>query len=66
MIRYNTSNDRISRIIRDWCIRNSYIYSFSDDDTDGCVYPFVILAPSYAETDLKEQIRLSTGLEVQA
>ena len=66
MIRYNTSNDRISRIIRDWCIRNSYIYSFSDDEKDECVYPFVILAPSYAETDLKEQIRLSTGLEVQA
>ena len=59
MLRYNTSNDRVCRVIRDWCRENNYYYSFepSDRDHDFCIYPFRILAPSYAEDGLLERIR---------
>ena len=63
MIRYSTSNDRVCKEVRDWCRQNNYIYSFDEEDrkTGYCVYPFVILAPSYAEKDLIERIRPHTG-----
>jgi len=60
MIRYSTSNDRICKIIRSWCRENNYIYTFDDEDrkcTD--IYPFIILAPSYAEEELIERIRMA-------
>ena len=58
MIRYNTSNDRICKIVRNWCRENSYIYRFDDEDNKNSdVYPFVMLAPSYAERELIERIR---------
>lgn len=60
MIRYSTSNDRICKIIRSWCRENNYIYRFDDEDrkcTD--IYPFIILAPSYAEEELIERIRMA-------
>ncbi len=59
MIRYNTSNDRICKIIRSWCKEKEYIYSFDEvgkKNTD--VYPFIIFAPSYAEKELIERIDL--------
>jgi|GEM_PF-5813173 len=59
MIRYNTSNDRICKIIRSWCRENNYIYTFDDEDKKTvCIYPFVILAPSYAKKELMERISL--------
>ena len=58
MIRYNTSNDRTCKIIRDWCKQNKYIYTFDVEDRKNIdTYPFVILAPSYAEKELIETIR---------
>ncbi len=60
MIRYNTSSDRICKVIRNWCRENNYIYTFDDEDkkcTD--IYPFIILAPSYAEEELIERIRMA-------
>ncbi|MBQ6478246.1 MAG: hypothetical protein IJI44_02635 [Erysipelotrichaceae bacterium] len=62
MIRYSTSNDRICKIIRNWCRKNNFLYSFDEDDR-GCVYPFVILAPSHAEKELMERIRRNALLE---
>ena len=60
MIRYNTSNDRICKVIRSWCRENKYIYKFDDEDKKNtCIYPFVILAPSDAEKKLIERIRMS-------
>ena len=40
-----------------------YIYSFetNKEDKEFYVYPFTIVAPSYMENDLKEQIRKSTA-----
>ncbi len=58
MIRYNTSSERICKAIISWCRQNNYIYSFDEEDkkcTD--VYPFIILAPSYAEEELIERVR---------
>ena len=60
MIRYSTSNDRICKIIRSWCRENNYIYTFDDEDKKNIdIYPFVILAPSYAEEELIEKIRMA-------
>ncbi len=60
MIRYSTSNDRICKIIRYWCRENNYIYTFDDEDRKCTViYPFSILAPSYAEEELIERIRMA-------
>lgn len=62
MIRYKTSNDKVCKAVRRWCRENNYIYSFETDskDKEFYVYPFTIVAPSYMENDLKEQIRKST------
>ncbi|MBR0418035.1 MAG: hypothetical protein IJI66_02575 [Erysipelotrichaceae bacterium] len=57
MIRYSTSNDKVCKVIRDWCRRNNYIFSFEDTDNKANeVYPFVILASSKAEKELMELI----------
>ena len=63
MIRYNTSNDKVSKVIREWCKENNYIYSFETDERERefFVYPFTIVAPSYAEEELIERIRTKTG-----
>lgn len=59
MFRYSTSNDRICRIIRNWCRENNYIYSFDEEDKKNMdIYPFIILAPSYVEKELIERIDL--------
>ena len=62
MIRYNTSSDRLCKIIRNWCKENNYYFSLepSDGEKDTDVYPFRILAPSYMEDDLLKEIRLRT------
>ena len=53
MIRYNTSNDRKCKQIRNWCREKGYAYSFDDKDKDNIdTYPFVILAPSYEKEEL--------------
>lgn len=57
MIRYSTSNDRICKLIRDWCRKNRFIYSFEEKgNKDNDVYPFVILAGSEAEKELMKLI----------
>jgi len=61
MIRYSTSNDRKCKLIRNWCRKNGYAYGFEDDDKKSLdIYPFVILAPSYAEKDLLDVIETET------
>ena len=61
MIRYSTSNDRKSKLIRNWCRENGYAYGFEDDDKNSIdTYPFIILAPSYAEKDLLNAIEAET------
>ena len=65
MITYSTSNDRISKVIRQWCRENSYTYSFESDSKEDacCVYPFMIDAPQDAEKDLIERIEKSNKRE---
>ena len=61
MIRYSTSNDRKCKLIRNWCRENGYAYGFEDNDKKSIdTYPFVILAPSYAEKDLLDAIETET------
>ena len=61
MIRYSTSNDRKCKLIRNWCRENGYAYGFEDNDKNSIdTYPFVILAPSYAEKDLLNAIEAET------
>ena len=61
MIRYSTSNDRKCKMIRNWCRENGYAYSFDEEDKGSVdTYPFVILAPSYAEKDLLDVIETET------
>ena len=61
MIRYSTSNDRKCRLVRNWCKENGYAYSFDDKDRKNTdTYPFVILAPLYAEKDLLDVIETET------
>ena len=58
MIYYNTSNDKISKIIVKWCKDNNYIFSFDtkDKERNYYTYPFTIVAPSYQEEDLLKRI----------
>ena len=57
MIRYSTSNDRKCKAVRNWCREHGYAYSFDEKDRSSETYPFVILAPSYAEEDMRNAIR---------
>ena len=47
-------------MIRNWCRENGYAYGFEDDKKSLDIYPFVILAPSYAEKDLLDVIETET------
>ena len=59
MIRYNTSNDKLCKIIVKWCKDNNFIYTLDpqegEKETDA--YHFRIFAPEYMKDDFKENIR---------
>ncbi|MBR4462401.1 MAG: hypothetical protein IKS51_07470 [Erysipelotrichaceae bacterium] len=57
MIRYNTSNDRVCKLVIKWCRVNGYRYAFSSNSNSECVYPFEIDAPSCSETELGNMIK---------
>jgi len=47
MIRHDTSNDKIAKIIINWCKENSFAYSFDtkNKERNFYTYPFTIEAP---------------------
>jgi hypothetical protein len=59
MIYYNTSNDKICRLVIEWCKDNNYLYSLDTENKERNmnIYPFTILAPSYQENNLLEKIK---------
>ena len=63
MIRYNTSNDNVCKLVISWCRENGYSYTFSGNGNSECVYPFEIDAPSYSETELGNMLQKEIGRE---
>ena len=62
MIKFNTSNDAICKIVTKWCKENNYHYYFDtkNKDNNDCSYPFVIEAPNNLESDLLESTNITS------
>ena len=58
MIRHDTSNDKIAKIIINWCKENSFAYSFDtkNKERNFYTYPFTIEAPLQRREELMELI----------
>lgn len=63
MVRFDTSNDKESKRIVDWCKKNNYQYSFElkDKERNMFTYPFNIEAPSDLQNKMKE---IAKGLSI--
>ena len=58
MIRHDTSNDKIAKIIINWCKENGFAYSFDtkNKERNFYTYPFTIDAPLQRREELMDLI----------
>lgn len=58
MIRHDTSNDKIAKIIINWCKENGFTYSFDtkNKERNFYTYPFSIDAPFQRRDELMDLI----------
>jgi len=58
MIRYDTSSDKIAKIIINWCKENGFVYSFDtkNKERNFYTYPFTIDAPLQRRDELMDLI----------
>ena len=63
MIHYDTSNDKISKVIVEWCKEKNYLFYFDikDKERNYNTYPFNIDAPSEAKDELIQKIKSASS-----